>query len=266
MPEQQRAYLAGLPGSAAAWSRIGRAAGYLAGGAFLAQTILYLLDVTGALAPQTKYQVTERGLQQDLTDYYIRYNERMHSIWWDVALRDVLGPLGYLALIVLVFALLHLAGAGKAREELGQLFVVLGASTAALSDLMYLSHITWWRRGGFQATPDVIAHGRAFEIVDNVGNYLQWAGCLVLALGFICLAPTLSEAPLRRRWLSLLAYCQAAALLAFVLTHVADADVAGYIAAAVSGLVLGPALAILMGHALVSGPWDRSHAQRGAVK
>ena len=257
LPGQHHAYGSGSSASTSAWSRLGRAAGYFAGGAFFAQTVLFLLDVTGALAPRTMYQVTEQGSQQDLINYYVSYNERMHSIWWDVALRDVLGPLGYLALIVLILALLHVAGTAKPREELGQLFVVLGASTAALSDLMYLSHINWWRTGGFLATPDIIAHGRAFEVVDNVGNYLQWAGCLVLALGFTCLAPTLSEAPIRRRRLSLLAYCQAAALVAFVFTQIADADVAGYIAAVASGLVLGPALAILMGHALAahrSGP------------
>jgi hypothetical protein len=251
-PGQHAAYRAGSPASTSAWRRLGRAAGYFAGGAVLAQTVLYLLDVTGALATQTMYQATGRGLPQDLTDYYVSYNERMHGIWWDVALRDVLGPLGYLALIVLVVALLHVAGTGKPREELGQLFVVLGASTAALSDLMYLSHITWWRSGGFLATPDIIAHGRAFDVVDNVGNYLQWAGYLVLALGFTCLGPTLGGARLRRRWLSLLAYLEAAALLAYVFTNIADAAVAGYIAAVASGLVLGPALAILIGHALAS--------------
>lgn len=252
MPGHHRADRAGSSASTSAWSRIGRAAGYFAGGAFFAQTVLFLLDVTGVLAPQTMYQVTEQGSQQDLINYYVSYNERMHTIWWDVALRDVLGPLGYLALIVLILALLHVAGTAKPREELGQLFVVLGASTAALSDLMYLSHINWWRRGGFQPTPDIIAHGRAFEVVDNVGNYLQWAGYLVLALGFTCLSPIFSGASFRRRWLSLLAYLEAAALVAFVFTQIADADVAGYIAAVASGLVLGPALAILMGHALAA--------------
>jgi hypothetical protein len=261
-PGQHPAYRAGPSASTSAWGQLGRAAGYVTGGAFLTQTVLYLLDVTGVLVQPTMYQVTERGSQQDLTDYYISYNERMHSIWWDVALRDVLGPLGYLALIVLVLALLHVAGTGKPREELGQLFVVLGASTAALSDLMYLSHITWWRRGGFQATPDIIAHGRAFEIVDTVGNYLQWAGYLVLALGFTCLGPTLSGASLRRRWLGLLAYLEAAALLAYIFTQVTDADVAGYIAAVASGLVIGPALAILMGHALAA---DRGRPLAGEV-
>lgn len=252
MPRQHRANRPGPPALIVTWSRLGRAAGYFAGVAFFAQTVLYLLDVTGALALQTQYQVTERGMQQDLIDYYINYNDRMQSIWWNVALRDVLGPLGYLALMVLILALLHVAGTRQPREELGQLFVVLGASAAALSDLMYLSHITWWREGGFQATPDIISHGRAFEIVDNMGNYVLWAGHLLLAFGFICLGPTLSGPLLRRRGLALLAYLEAAALFAYVFTHMLDADIAGYIAAIASGLVLGPTLAILMGHALIT--------------
>jgi hypothetical protein len=183
-PGREPAHRARPPAPTFAWSRIGRVAGYVAGGAFFAQTALYLLDVTGALAPQTAYHVTERGSQQDLIDYYVSYHERMHSIWWDVALRDIFGPLGYLALIVLITAMLHVLGTGKPREELGRLFVVLGSSIGALADLMYLSHINWWRGGGFQATPDIIAHGRAFEVVVNVGNYLLWAGCLVLALAW----------------------------------------------------------------------------------
>ena len=90
--------------------------GLLAGRAFAAQSVLYLLDVTLAVAPQTVYRVTERGLQQDLTDYHVSYQQRMHDLWWGVAVRDVLGPLGHLALIVLVVALLHVAGTGKPRH------------------------------------------------------------------------------------------------------------------------------------------------------
>ena len=263
---EQSVVRANPPASTFAWSRVGRAAGYFAGWAFAVQTVLYLFDATGALARQTVYRVTDRGLQQDLIDYYVSYHERMHDIWWDVAVRDVLGPLGYLALIVLVLALLHVAGTGKPREVLGQLFVVLGASTAALSDVMYLSHITWWRRGGFQATPDIIAHGRAFEVVDNMGNYLLWAGCLVLALGISCLAPTLGGASIRRRGLSVMAYLQAAALLTYVGTRAAGAETTANIVAVAGGLIIGPAAAILVGHALVTSAWDRSHAQQGEVK
>jgi hypothetical protein len=214
--------------------------------------VLYLLDVTGGLAQRVRYQVTERGLPQDLIDYYVDDTERMHRIWWDVALRDILGPIGYLALIVLVLALLHTSGAGSPREDLAQMFVVLGASAAALSDLMYLSHVTWWRRGGFEATPDIIAYGRAFEIVDNVGNYVQWAGLLVLALGLTCLGPTLGAAWGRRHRLSLLAYGEAAVLLAFVIANVAGADTAANVAAVASGLILAPALAVLSGRAVVA--------------
>jgi len=266
MPERQNAYRAASQASTSVWGRIGRAAGYFAGGAFFAQTVLYLLDATGALSPQTVYRVTDRGSQQDLIDYYLNDNQRMHGIWWDVAIRDVLGPLGYLALMVLVVALLHVAGTGKPLEELGRLFAVLGASAAAVSDLMYLSHITWWRHGGFQPTPDLIAYGRAFEIVDTVGSFLQWAGYFLLAVAFTCLAPTLRGASLRRRRLSILAYGQAAALLAFVLTNLAEAELAGNIAALASGAILAPALAILVGHALATGPRDRLDARPGEVE
>jgi hypothetical protein len=247
------------PGSAnlpdagtATWRRAGRAAAYGAGGAIMTQTVLYLLDATGVLTPPTEYHLTERGTQQDLIDYYVAYNERMHSIWWDVALRDALGPLGYLALMILVRALLHTAGTGRPGEELAQLFVTLGASAAALSDVMFLSHVTWWRTGRFQATPDIIAFGRANEITDNVGNYLLWAGFLTLAFGFICVKPTLAAALGRRHRLSVLAYVQAGAGIAVVLSNLIGAHTAANVAAVASGLVLGPALGVLIGRALSS--------------
>lgn len=255
-PRQHQSHRANLPGGeTATWRMLGRAAAYFAGGAFFAQTVLYLLDATGVLAPQTQFYLTERGMQQALIDYYFAYNERMHGIWWDVALRDILGPLGYLALMILVRALIHTAGTGKPREELAQLFVVLGASAAALSDVMFLSHVRWWRAGGFQATPDIIAFGRANEIVDNAGLYVQWAGYLVLALGFICIKPTLAAALGRRHRLSVLAYFQAGAGIALVLTNVTDADAAANVVAVASGLIVGPALAILVGRAM--GSWSR---------
>jgi hypothetical protein len=73
-----------------------------------------------------------------------------------------------------------------------------------------------------------------------------------LAVGFACLGPTLGGASLRRRWLGLLAYLEAGALLGHVVTQMADVDTAGFIAAVASGLVFGPALAILLGHALAA--------------
>lgn len=82
-------------------------------------------------------------MQQDLADFYVAVNERMHTIWWDVAIRDVLGPVGYLALMVLMLAVRHAAGPGHPRVELAVLFTLVGAGAAAVSDLLYLSHVTW---------------------------------------------------------------------------------------------------------------------------
>jgi hypothetical protein len=238
----------------ATWTRLGHIAGYVAGGAFLGQTALYLLDVTGVLAPPVSYRVTDQGSQQDLIDYYVSYHERMHDIWWDVALRDLLGPIGYLALLILIRALIQVAGSGKPREDLAQIFVLLGASAAALSDLVYLSHLGWWRPGGFLATPDMIAFGRAVEVADNLGDFVQWAGLLLLAIGLILVRPTLADALGRRHRLAVFAYLEAAALIAFVVANVLGADTAVTVAAVASGLILAPALAVLTGHAIaVSG-------------
>lgn len=153
-----------------------------------------------------------------------------------------------------VLALVHVAGTGRPRQEIVRLFIMLGASAAALSDLIYLSHIAWWGPGAIQATPDLIALGRAFEVVDSVGHYLQWAGFLVLALGLICLAATLGADGLRRRGLGLHAHLQAGG------SHHPGGDRRGRSQhrgihrRAAAGLVIGPSLAIRVGHALAHDP------------
>ena len=236
-----------------AWARIGRWAAYCAAAAFVTQSVLFLLDVTGALAPRVSFTTSGGGLEQDLIEFYVRHSERMHGIWWDVAVRDVVGPLGYLALVVTVQATVYVARSPRPRQELGRLFIMIGAAAAALSDLMYLGHVAWWRPGPLQPTADVIAHGRAFEVVDTVGQRIQWGGLLVLALGLVCIAPTLGAARLEHRRLSVVAHLQAAALGAFVAATAAGADTAALVASAAAGLVLGPVLAILLGHSLRSG-------------
>ena len=61
-----------------AWRRWGRVAGYIAGPVFLFQTVLFLLDVTGVLAPQVGFVDTPAGVMEDLATYYAATNERMH--------------------------------------------------------------------------------------------------------------------------------------------------------------------------------------------
>jgi hypothetical protein len=86
--------------------------------------------------------------------------------------------------------------------------------------------------------------------LDNVGNYVRWAGSLVLALGFICFKPTLAAALGTRQPWSVLAYFQAGAGIALVLCNVAGANTAANVAAVASGLIFGPALAIVAGRRL----------------
>ena len=250
----------GSPPHSATWRRWGRAAGYIAGPVFLLQTVLFLLDVTGVLALQTGFVDTPAGVMEDLATYYVAANERMHTIWWDPALRDSLGPMGYVALMVLVTAVVRVAGTRQPRDEIAVLLVVLGGSLGALNDLMYLSYTRWWFHGGFRPTPDIVAFGTTMETIDNLGTYFQRAGYLLLALGFTFLAPTLGRIRHGWRWLSLLARLEAAALVAWVLTDVAQTGTTRYIAAIAAGLLLGPALTILAGHALATRQPVQEHA------
>ncbi len=238
------------PAAADAWRRWGRGAGYVAGPLFLLQTYLFLLDVTGALAPPVRFVDTPAGVMEDRAAYYFAVNERMHTIWWDVALRDIAGPIGYLALILLVIAVVRVAGTRQPRQEIAALVVVLGASLGTLNDLMYLSYTRWWRHGGFSPTPDIVAFGISQDVVDNIGNYFLRSGYILIAIGFTLLAPTLGRVRPGWRWISLLARMESLAMLTWVVADIAEMGTTRYIAAVTAGLVLGPALIILTGHAL----------------
>lgn len=234
----------------AAWARVAKVTGYIIAVAFVVQSVLYLLDVTGVLAAPIDYRVSSLGMQQDLIIYYEALNERMHSIWWSVAVRDTVGPLGYLSLIVLVLAISHVTRRGRPRVELALLFTVVGASTAAASDLIFLSQIGSWRYG-FQPTPDIVSFGRASEILDNVVDYLQYAAFIVLAAAFVCLGGLItSQRTSHRRAAQVFAYLEATALVAYVLADLARWNTGQAVAAAMAGIVLGPTWAILVGHFL----------------
>ncbi|MBP2418888.1 hypothetical protein ACFFOM_19065 [Microlunatus capsulatus] len=227
-----------------AWIGIARWAGTVAGLAFLGQSVLYLLDSMDILSAEVAYQQTNRGFQQDLADYYVALGERMHHLWWDVAIRDVLGPLGWLALMVLVLAVHGVTPSGRPLADLAVLFTVVGGSLAGLSDLLYLSRVSLWRRGALQPTPDLVASGRAGELVEEVSTYLQWGGFFVLAAAFVCLALTIRSSPGRPRFLSVVMLAEAAALLAFVLTAAADAWSLNDLTAVLAGMVLAPLVCI----------------------
>jgi hypothetical protein len=235
------------------WRRWGRTAGYIAGPVFLLQTVLFLLDATGVLAPQIGFVDTPASVMDDLATYYVAANERMHTIWWNVAVRDVAGPIGFLALMVLIIAVVRVSGTRQPRAELSVLLVVLGGSLAALNDLMYLSYTHWWIHGGFRPSSDIVPFGVTLDAIDNVGTYCLRAGYLLIALGFVLLAPTLGRLRYGWQWLSLLARLEAVDLMAWIVTDVGQMGTAHYIVAVAAGVILGPLLAVAAGHALATG-------------
>ncbi len=126
-------------------------------------------------------------------------------------------------------------------------------------DLLYLSYTRWWSSGGFQPTADIVSFGVTLDAIDNVGTYFQQAGFLLIALGFAFLAPTLAGLRSGWGWLAYLAWLEAVALVAWVLTGVAQTGTLHYIAAIAAGLFLGPLLAVLSGYALATGRVDQVH-------
>lgn len=228
------------------WGVIGRRAGYLAGGSFLAQSVLWLLDSTGALAPEVRFHDTPAGVQEDLATYYVALNERQHNLLWDIVARDVIGPMGYVAVMVLVLALAHQVGRGNLRIELLLLLVIVGGASAAASDVVYLSQAQAWR-GAFQPTPDIVGFGRAQELLGYVVDYLQYAGFVLLAVAFGCLASWLLARHGTYRWLGGLAVAESICLVTFVVTSVWPHDNVHLVAAAGAGIIVGPPLLMLLG-------------------
>lgn len=236
----------------AAWGRLGSIAGYLTGACFLGQTALFLADATDLLDDSPEFHRTGAGLSQDVATFLAAYFEHQHEIVWSIIVRDILGPVGYLALMVAGLALLNLVRSTRPERQLVVLFFVVGGSAAALSDLIFLTLTSYWRHGDWQARPaaNMLAVGRAAEAVDNLTGYTQYAGFVVLALGLVCLARIARGEPGWSSTLGLLAYLEAAALVTTVVVSTLDLATAADWLTLVIGALLGPAVAVLLGREL----------------
>ena len=93
-----------------AWSRIGRAAGYIAGSALLAGTVLFLLDAAGLPGSGPVYRSTGAGPLADQATFYAAYFGHQHHIVWDIIARDTILPVAYLALIAVALAVRNRTG------------------------------------------------------------------------------------------------------------------------------------------------------------
>jgi hypothetical protein len=238
-----------LAGSDGTWPRVARLAGTVAGACFFGQTLLFLADETSLLADTPEYTETAAGRAHDLATYYLEYFEYQHTILWDIALRDTLGPIGYLALMVLGLAVLNVVGHRRAEAQLLALFFAVGGLLAALTDLIYLSTTTYWRNDGWEATPteNMIAVGRAVEAINTVTTYPQYGGLVVLALGLVCVGRLCRHDAALSSWLGNLAYVEALALAGFVVGSVAENNTATNLLALVTGALLAPVVTVWLG-------------------
>jgi hypothetical protein len=232
-----------------AWCLIGRVAGYGAAGAILVTTALFLADAANMLVPAVSFQSTGAGSEADLATYFVAFFARQHAILWDIALRDTIGPLGYLALVVLFLAVLNLVGPRRAAAQLMALFVLVGSLLAALNSLTFLAQIEYWRFTDWSPDPatNMIAVGRAADAITKLTVYPEVAGILVLGAGLLAfgrLCHTDRRLPAR---LGLLAYAESVALVGIAVAAAAHLRVVYAVLALVAGVVIAPAIGLWLG-------------------
>lgn len=231
-----------------AWARTALVAGVISAVGLFVQTLLFLIDAAEILPGSPPFRETSAGRDRDLATFFIGYFERQHGIAWDIAIRDTIGPVAAIALLVLARALVHVRGQGRAGPQVWALVFGVGALLKLLSDLAYLSQLGLWRYTGFTAEPpaDIIAGARASDAVTYLADYLEHAAFVALAVGLAGLATLLS------RRLRLLALSVAGGLLVATVASLAYWFTVYEVAAVLTGAVLGPALLVGIGRSLVA--------------
>lgn len=248
----------------AGWGRVAPAAGYVCAASLLVGTLLFLGDTTGWLAGPVDRRGTSGDLESDLATWYAAYFERQHELLWSIAVRDVLFPLAFLALMVLALAASSLVGWHLPAAQLGALFFVVGGLLHVVNDLVFLGQVEYWRYDAWQVDPagPMVAAGQASGAIGAAVTYVELASYVVLGAGLICwgsLCRSRSELP---GALGALAYAEAAGMAALVLGRLVGSDVLFQLGGAATGIVLGPLVAVLLGRHL--GRAARAGATRGA--
>ena len=233
------------PAHSATWARIGRWAAYLGAIGLFTESALFLLDSLNVLTPALRDPPDGRSADLRVAAHYADWFARQHAIWWDIAVRDSLGPLGLMSLVVAVVALVCWL---RRRDPAAVVLVLLfgmGALLSAGSDLAYLNLVNYWRFDwGHATTVNMIASGRAAEAIDSITSYPQAAGYLLLALSLWCLWVLARSEPRIPRWVAWVALLEAAALPLTVLTSIVGPEVGYSALALLTGVLLGPLLAL----------------------
>jgi hypothetical protein len=242
-----------------AWYAIGKVAAFVAALALVAASILQAAADLDLLAPAPVFHRTSAGPAQDMANFFAAVFDHGHRILWNIAIRDTLFPIAFLALIVLGLAVRHLVGAHRAGAQLMELAFLIGGIFATLDPLTYLAETAWWRHGGWSAHPaaSMIAAGRASDAIDTLTRFYQVAGLSVLAVALFLLGRVLAEDGTLHRGLVALAYVLAGGLVVAVAASVAEADTLFDVALVAFGIVLGPLFLVWLGRSIgVGGPGD----------
>jgi hypothetical protein len=232
-------------------ARMAVASGAVAAVGLMTGTALYLLDELDVIADPPRYKSGGEDAEAELAANMVRYLERQHDVWWNIAVRDSLLPLAFLALIVLVVLAADRVRWRHPASVTVVCFVVGGVLNIA-SNLAYLGQLRYWRHTGWSADPPgpVIAVGTASDAVVAATTYVEAASYLVLATGAVCLGALTRRDREMPRWLSPFLYAQALGLLLLTAGIAFDADAMFQAAGAITGIVLGPVFAWSLGRHL----------------
>jgi hypothetical protein len=235
--------------SAVDWVRVGRYSGCVAAAAFLAGTVLYLLDAMHALGAGPAFHKTAAGPVHDEATYWVGYFAHQHHILWDIIARDTLLPLAFLATIVLSLAVANTLGWSQPAVQLTVAFFFVGGMLAAVADLTYLAGTEYWRLTGWSTGNAVgmVAVGRASGAVDTLTRWPEVAGFITLAAGLAFLGRlcrTRDELP---STLGLLVSVEALLLVGAALGSALRSDTAYNVFSLLTGALVGPAVALWLG-------------------
>jgi hypothetical protein len=240
-----------------AWARVGRLAAYVAAIGFLVTTVLYLLDVYDVLDATPSYVQTSAGQLHDEAQFWAGIFQHQHAILWDVIVRDVVGPIAFIALIVVGVALRRTTDGDRPERQLMVTFLGVGGVISAIASLLYLANVEFWRLpwGGIpkDGETSIIAVGRATTAIDNLTTWPEAFGYLVLAIGIVCLGALVRRESRLPRRMGTFAYVTAGALVALAVATMLDAEDARSILALAVGAALAPVLCVWIGRTLGRG-------------
>jgi hypothetical protein len=233
------------------WPALLRGAAYLSAGAFLLTTVLYLLDAVNLVRAAPDFRHTGRGRVADEATFFAAFFNHQHAIWWDIALRDTLGPVALLSLAGVGLALANLWGWSPSMQLTVGL-LSFGAAFGTVNSLLYLGELNYWRYGGWTAHPatGMVAIGRSAEGIDHLTVYPEALGYTLVAVALVVLVRDGQRGQLGAPS-SALGYATATGLLGLVVSSVARLDVAYDVLAVITGIVLGPAFLVALARAAV---------------